>query len=133
MLDAVLLQPFPAFQDFQRRNTTFSGMAGIYGYSAARLSWHNAVTMVHGDEVTGNYFDLLGAQPQLGRFFHASDEHGPGSAPFVVLSNHLWRSGFSADPGVLGTTVDLGKHPFTVIGVAPAPFHGTERFEWPDY
>jgi len=133
MSGRLLTTSFPAFQDFQRRNTTFSGMAGIYGYSAARLSWHNAVTMVHGDEVTGNYFDLLGAQPQLGRFFHASDEHGPGSAPFVVLSDHLWRSAFSADPGVVGTTVDLGKHPFTVIGVTPARFHGTERFEWPDY
>ena len=133
MSGRLLTTSYPAFEDFRRRNTTFSGMAGIYGYSTARLSWHNTVTMVHGDEVTGNYFDLLGAQPELGRFFHASDEHGPGSAPFVVLSDHLWRSGFAADPGVVGTPVDLGKHPFTVAGVAPERFHGTERFEWPDY
>lgn len=133
MSGRLLTTSYPAFEDFRRRNTTFSGMAGIYGYSAARLSWHNTVRMVHGDEVTGNYFDLLGAQPELGRFFHASDEHGPDSAPFVVLSDALWRSAFSADPGVVGTSVDLGKHPFTVIGVAPARFHGTERFEWPDY
>ena len=88
---------------------------------------------VHGDEVTGNYFDLLGVQPQLGRFFHAADEHGPNSAPYVVLSDALWRNAFHADPGVVGTTVDLNKHPFTVVGVAPAQFHGTERFVWPDY
>jgi predicted permease len=88
---------------------------------------------VHGDEVTGNYFDVLGVQPEVGRFFHAEDENGPNSAPYVVLSDALWRSAFQADPGVIGTTVDLNKHPFTVLGVAPAQFHGAERFVWPDY
>ena len=88
---------------------------------------------VHGDAVTGNYFDLLGVQPEVGRFFHAADEQGPDSAPYVVLSDALWRSAFDADRGVAGTTVELDKHPFTVVGVAPARFHGTERFVWPDY
>ena len=90
------------------------------------LSWRNAVMSVHGDEVTGNYFDLLGVQPEVGRFFHAADEHGPDSAPYVVLSDALWRSAFHADPGVVGTTVELNKHPFTVVGVAPraVPRHG---------
>ena len=126
-------QDVEAFEDFQQRNTTFGGMAGIYGYSHAALSWRNAVRKVHGDEVTGNYFDLLGVEPALGRFFHAPDEHGPDSAPYVVLSDALWRSAFHADRGVVGETVELNKHPFTVIGVAPARFHGTERFLWPDY
>ena len=129
----LLTTSYPAFEDFRRRNTTFSGIAGIYGYSHAKLSWHNRVTSISGDEVTGNYFDLLGVQPEAGRFFHEADEHGPGSAPFVVLSDALWRSAFHADPGVVGTTVELNKHPFTVVGVAPALFHGTERFGWPDY
>ena len=129
----LLTTSYPAFEDFRRRNTTFSGLAGIYGYSHAKLSWHNRVTSISGDEVTGNYFDLLGVQPEAGRFFHEADEHGPGSAPFVVLSDTLWRSAFHADPGVVGTTVELNKHPFTVVGVAPALFHGTERFGWPDY
>jgi len=133
MSGRLLTTSYPAFEDFRRLNTTFSGMAGIYGYSAARLSWRNTVRKVHGDEVTGNYFDLLGAQPELGRFFHAADEHGPGSAPYLVLSDRLWRSAFSADPGVVGTTVELAKHPFTVVGVASARFHGAERFVWPDY
>ena len=88
---------------------------------------------VHGDEVSGNYFDLLGVQPEVGRFFHAADEHGPDSAPYVVLSDGLWRSAFQADRGVMGTTVELNKHPFTVVGVTPARFHGMERFVWPDY
>jgi predicted permease len=129
----LLTTSYPAFEDFRQRNTTFRRMAGIYAYSHAALSWRNEVRSVSGDEVTGNYFDLLGVQPEVGRFFHTADEHGPDSAPYVVLSDGLWRSTFQADPGIAGTTVDLGKHPFTVVGVAPAPFHGTERFVWPDY
>ncbi len=133
MSGRLLTTSYPAFEDFRQRNTTFSGLAAIYGYSHAALSWRNALMNVSGDEVTGNYFDLLGVQPEAGRFFHAVDEHGPGSAPYVVLSDALWRSAFQADRGVLGTTVELNKHPFTIIGVAPARFHGMERFVWPDY
>jgi predicted permease len=133
MSGRLLTSSYPALEDFQQRNTTFSGMAGVYGYSHAVLRWRNAVIKVSGDEVTGNYFDLLGVQPQEGRFFHAADEHGPDSAPYLVLSDGLWRSAFQADRAVVGTTVELDKHPFTVLGVAPARFHGTERFVWPDY
>jgi predicted permease len=129
----LLTTSYPAFEDLRQRNTTFSGMAGIYGYSHAGLRWRNTVMKVSGDEVTGDYFDLLGVQPQVGRFFHAADEHGPNSAPYLVLSDALWRSAFHADPGVIGTTVELKKHPFTVVGVAPPQFQGTERFVWPDY
>jgi predicted permease len=133
MSGRLLTTSYPAFEDFRRRNNTFSAMAGIYAYSHAGLSWHNVVINIRGHEVTGNYFDLLGVQPELGRFFHAADEHGPNSAPYLVLSDALWRSAFHADPGIVGATVDLNKHPFTVIGVTPAQFHGTERFVWPDY
>jgi predicted permease len=130
----LLTTSYPAFEDFQRRNNAFSGMAAINAYSAAGLSWGgNAPIEVHGDEVSGNYFDLLGVQPGAGRFFHAADEHGPNSAPYVVLSDAIWRSAFHADPGVVGMTVELSKHPFTVVGVAPPQFHGAERFVWPDY
>ncbi len=129
----LLTTSYPAFLDFSRRNTTFSGLTGIYGYSHASLVWRNAVMSLHGDEVSGNYFDLLGVQPEAGRFFHAADEHGQNSTPYVVLSDALWRSAFHADPGVVGTTVDLNNRPFTVVGVTPARFHGTEQFVWPDY
>jgi len=133
MTGRLLTTSYPAFEDFRQRNTTFNGMAGIYGYSHARLRWRNAVTKVRGDEVTGNYFNLLGVQPEVGRFFHAADEYGPDSAPYVVLSDALWRKAFDAGRGVIGTTVELNKHPFTVVGVAPAQFHGAEQFVWPDY
>jgi predicted permease len=64
-------------------------------------------------------------QPYLGRFFHAADEHGPNSAPYVVLSYAGWREHFEGDRGVVGRTVLLNKHPFVIIGVAPPGFVGT--------
>lgn len=124
---------YPAFEDFRQRSRTFSDMAAFNGYAQARLGFGNAVRRVSGYAVTGNYFQVLGVQPEVGRFFQATDEHGPNSAPYVVLSNELWRLAFNADPGVVGTIVRLDKDPFTVVGVAPAEFHGTEHFVWPDY
>src|SRR5437867_266436 len=124
---------YPAFEDFRQRNSTFSDMGAFNGYAQARLGGGNAARRVSGYAVTGNYFELLGVQPEVGRFFQVTDEHGPNSAPYVVLGHDLWRRAFNADPGVVGTTVRLDKDPFTVVGVAPAPFHGTEKFVWPDY
>jgi predicted permease len=130
----LLTHSYPAFEDLRRRNATFSGMAAVNGYSTAALSYRGkALKYIGGDEVTANYFDLLGVQPQLGRFFHPADEHGPDSAPYLVLSDALWRTAFHADPAIVGATVELDQHPFTVVGVAKAHFHGTERFVWPDY
>src|SRR5260221_1118320 len=129
----LLTTSYPAFEDLRQRNTTFSDMAAFSGYARARLGSSHAVRRVSGYAVTGNYFELLGVQPEVGRLFQATDEHGPNSAPYVVLSRDLWRSAFGADPGIVGTTVRLDKDPFTVVGVAPAPFHGTEKFVWPDY
>ena len=129
----LLTTSYPAFEDYARRNTTFSGLAGYNAYSGGRLRWGNTVKNVSGFAATGNYFDLLGVQPQLGRFFHETDVHGPNSAPYMVLSDALWRSALNADPNVIGMTVQLSKRPFTIVGVAPPRFHGTERFDWPDY
>jgi predicted permease len=129
----LLTTSYPAFEDYRRRNTTFRELAGFYGFSQARLSWGNSAKSVSGYAVTGNYFDLLGVQPEVGRFIQTTDEHGPNSAPYVVLSDSLWRSAFNADPGVIGTTVRINRDSFTVVGVASAQFHGTERFDWPDY
>ncbi len=130
----LLTHSYPAFEDLRQRNTTFSEMGAVNAYARAELSYRGKpVRGIAGDWVTGNYFDLLGVQPQLGRFFHQADEHGPNSAPYIVLSHALWRTTFHADPGVVGATVELDQRPFTVVGVAPEHFHGTERFVWPDY
>ena len=84
-------------------------------------------------EASGNYFDELGVQPYLGRFFHGSDEHGPNSAPYLVLTYAYWHSHFQDDRGVVGRVVQLNKHPFTILGVAPPEFRGTLVFFSPDF
>src|SRR5882757_5544828 len=129
----LLTTSYPAFEDYRQRNTTFSDMTGFYGFSEGTLRSDKVTLNVYGHAVAGNYFDFLGVQPQAGRLFHAADDHGPGSAPYMVLSDSLWRRAFNADPRVVGTTVRLHNHPFTVVGVAPARFHGTDKFDRPDY
>ena len=81
---------------------------------------------------SGNYFDALKVQPYLGRFFHASDEKGENSAPYVVLGYAYWHSYFHGDPSVVGRAVAVNRHPFTILGVAPPAFRGTELFFAPD-
>ena len=129
----LLTTSYPAFQDFRNRNYTFSDMAAYYGYSTADLLTQGGKEKVYGYEVTENYFDLLGVPSEKGRFFHGSDLNAKRSAPYVVLSDALWRRSFHGDPGVVGTVVTLNQQPYTVIGIAPSSFHGTERFVWPDY
>jgi len=83
-------------------------------------------------EASCNYFDALHIQPFLGRFFHDSDDHGPNSAPYMVLSYDYWHSHFQDDRGV-GRVVQLNEHPFTIIGVAPPEFRGTIVFFSPNF
>ncbi|HKD52278.1 MAG TPA: ABC transporter permease [Candidatus Acidoferrum sp.] len=125
-------QSYPDYVDFKNQNSTFSDMAA-YRIENGGLSTRDAAYKCWYYRVSGNYFDMLGVQPAQGRFFHSSDEHGPNSAPYIILSHNFWRWHFDSDPRVIGTTVDINKHPFTVMGVAPAAFHGTELFLWPDF
>ena len=125
-------QSYPDYLDFQSKNSTFSDMAA-YRIQSAGLSTKDAAYKCWYYRVSGNYFDMLGVRPEHGRLFHASEEHGPNSAPYIVLSHDFWRRHFNSDSGVLGTTVDVNKHPFTVIGVVPAAFHGADLFLWPDF
>jgi predicted permease len=130
----LLTTSYPAFGDLRRRSSSFSDMLAINGYSQAELRGRGNLLMeASGEEVSANYFDMLGVHPAVGQFFHAAEDHGPGSAPYVVLSNDLWRNAFHGDHGTVGTTVEMNLHPFTVVGVAPEQFHGTEKFRWPDY
>ena len=128
-----LTTSYPAFQDLRRRNTSFSDLIAVFAYSEARLVGREGGPRITGVAASANYFDVLGVQPQIGRLFHSADERGLNSAPYVVLSDALWRRMFNGDPSIVGTTVRLSEQPFTVIGVAAASFHGTERFSWPDY
>jgi predicted permease len=125
-------QSYPNYLDYQNRNSTFEGMVAYDSMSAA-LATGRTTTKNFGYLVSGNYFDVLGAQPLLGRFFHASDEHGANSAPYIVLSYDFWRLRVNSDPNIIGTTVNLNKQPLTVVGIAQKDFHGTEIYYWPDF
>ena len=125
--DQNLGQSYPDYLDVRDRNRSFDGVAG-YSIDQVAVDTGEKPSLVWGMEATGNYFDVLRVQPYLGRFFHASDEHGPNSAPYIVLSYAYWHSHFHDDLSVLGHTVQLNKHPFTIIGVTPPGFRGTLVF-----
>ena len=118
---------YPDYLDLRDHNRSFDGLAA-YNNSQAGLDTGGNPSRAFVDEVSQNYFDVFGIRPYLGRFFHASDDHGSNSAPYIVLNYAYWRTRFQADRGVIGRTVRLNKRPFTIIGVAPPAFHGPVVF-----
>lgn len=119
------------YLDLRDRNRSLDGLVA-YGITPAGMDINGSSSRIWLYLASGNYFDVLRVQPYLGRFFHGSDEHGPNSSPYIVLSYAFWRSHFQSDPGVVGRAVQLNKHPFTILGVAPPEFRGTELFLLPD-
>jgi len=130
--DKAVNQSYPDYLDLRDRNRSFDDLAA-YNIASVGLDTGNNPSGAWTLEVTGNYFDALGIQPYLGRFFHGADEHGPNSAPYIVLTYAFWHSHFQDDRGVVGRIVQLNKHPFTILGVAPSEFRGTLLFVFPDF
>jgi predicted permease len=122
---------YPDYLDLRDRNHSFEDLVA-YILAPVGLDTGNNPSQAWTYEVTGNYFDAMGIQPYLGRFFHAGDERGPNSAPYIVLSYAYWHSHFQDDRGVVGRQVQVNKHPFTILGVAPPEFEGTLLFFFPD-
>ena len=125
-------QSFPDYLDLRDRNRSFEDLVG-YGATVAGLDTGANPSSAWVELVTGNYLDGLRLEPELGRFFHPSDEHGPNSAPYIVLTHAYWHAHFQDDPGVVGRIVQVNKHPFTIVGVTPVEFHGTLVFFSPDF
>ncbi len=125
-------ESYPNYIDLRDRNRSFDSLAA-WKMVFTGFDTGNDPVGATGYAASGNYFDVLRLQPALGRFFHASDEHGPDSAPYIVLTWGYWHSRFHDDPAVVGRAVQLGRHPFTIIGVAPRDFSGTLLFGAPDF
>src|SRR5271170_6991987 len=126
-------QSYPDYLDLRDRNHSFDSLVAYNitgGIGLDTGSGNPAVVWPY--MVSGNYFDALGIQPYLGRLIHASEEHGKNSMPEIVLSYALWHSYFNGDRAAVGRTVQINKHPFTIVGVAPPDFRGTELFFAPD-
>lgn len=130
--DAGTYESYLNYLDLRDRNRTFDDLIAFDVTQAGLDSGGNA-NRAWVYEVSGNYFDALGIQPFLGRLFHSSDERGPNSAAYIVLSHAYWHVNFQDDRGVVGRTVLVNKHPFTVVGVAPPDFRGTVVIFTPDF
>jgi macrolide transport system ATP-binding/permease protein len=119
------LESYPNYKDYRDRNTIFSGLF-VYRVVVSGLTINNTSQRVWGYLVSGNYFDVLGVKPMLGRAFLPEEDQTPDSHPVAVISYNCWQRRFGGDPQVIGKTVQFNSHPFTVIGVAPKGFVGTE-------
>jgi len=122
---------FSRYLEMRDRNKTFSGLIA-YEFVAVGIEDGGAAHWAQAYLATGNYFDVLGVRPRLGRFFGPEDDRKTGAKPIVVLSYTYWRNRFAADPEIVGRTIRVNSLPYTVAGVAPAGFYGTELHYRPE-
>jgi predicted permease len=117
---------YPEVRDVRDGNSLFSAVAAFeiqdFGLEA------NGVTRpVWGCEVSGQYFEVVGIKPFLGRLLERADDDHPGASEAAVLSWSAWNSDFGADPNIVGKSIRIDKHPYTIVGVTPQGFYGTEK------
>ena len=113
-----------AYNRFRAESRSYQDVTGYFAFSTAdnlRLMGHGDPQPATGIMVIGNFFEVLGVEPALGRLF-TSDETQHGARPVAVLSNAYWRRQFGSDPSIVGKAIDLNGQPTTVVGVLPAGF-----------
>lgn len=124
---------YPQLLDLRREVDAFSGIVGTSDGALINLSVADQpAERVIASSVTGNYFDVLGLVPAAGRLLGSADDVTPGAHPVLVLSESFWKRRFASDPAIVGSAVRMNTHLFTVVGVAPRGFHGTNLDEVPD-
>ncbi len=117
---------FPMYRSLRDHNQVFSGLLARSPAPVTVMQRDGQGLKVDSELVSGNYFEVLGVGAAVGRVLTAADDVTPGASPVAVLSNEFWRNHYAADPGVVGTTIRLNGHPFTVIGVAQQGFRGLD-------
>ncbi|MFY9569777.1 MAG: ABC transporter permease [Blastocatellia bacterium] len=127
---------YPDFEDFRDKNEVLTGLAAHrfapMSFSSNADHTERRNERIWGYLVSGNYFEVLGINAALGRTFLPDEDRTPGAHPVVVLSHACFTRRFGADPGVVGQNIILNGHSFTVVGVAPEGFTGTERIFTPE-
>jgi len=121
--------PFPfTYPDFESMRDGQQSFVGITAANIAPMSLtgKGKPERVWGMVASANYFDLLGVRPILGRGFLPEEDTKPGGAPVAVISYRLWQTHFGANPDVVGQTLEINQHPYTIVGVAPAVFQGSQ-------
>ena len=122
---------YPLYRDIRDKNTVFNGVLATDQVGVG-VQWHNQPELVNGELVSGNYFDVLGVKPAIGRLFVQSDDVQQERNPVVVLSFGYWQRRFGSDPRIVSDTILVNSHPFTVIGVAPPNFRSIVVGQAPD-
>jgi predicted permease len=121
---------YPEITDVRDNNTTFSAV-GAFEVNNFGLEANGLTQPVWGFETSGQYFEVLNVKPFLGRLLTRADDDHPNASDAAVLSYPVWKSVFSSDPNIVGKQVRVNKHPYTVVGVTPQGFYGSERFIQP--
>jgi predicted permease len=126
------------YKSFRAHTPEFTDLAALQAGNAplgVRRTGSNAQADTrNGQYVSGNFFRTLGVQPWIGRLTTDADDQ-EGASPVAVLSYHVWKEKYAADPSMVGASYVINGHPFTVIGVAPPGFYGAKLADWgmPDF
>jgi predicted permease len=116
------------YPDIEAMRDGQQSLTGITACSFAQMSLtgKGKPERVWGMVASANYFDVLGVRPILGRTFLPAEDEKPGGAPVAVISYRLWQTHFGANPDVVGQSIEINKHPYTIVGVTPAVFQGSQ-------
>ncbi|MFN7998934.1 MAG: ABC transporter permease [Bryobacteraceae bacterium] len=123
---------YPNYLDYRAHNQVFSGLL-LFSTIPAILAGSGDPQDLTAQIVSGNYFEVLGVKPFLGRTFAPQEDLVPGQSAVAVVSYAFWRRVLGGSRRAVGTTIRLNNHSFTVIGVAPRNFHGTNALVNPDF
>ena len=116
---------YPNFEDIRKETTAvFSYVAGVEPFQMDGLSVDGNTTPIWTNYVTGDFFELMGVRPALGRFILPSEGKVAGADPVLVISYSFWQTRFGGDANIIGKKASINGHPITIIGVAPKGFHG---------
>src|SRR4029077_7174626 len=126
-LDFPIPLSYPDFQDYRQLKAVFSDMIG-YVPDPVNLQAGGRPTRAWAELVTGNYFSMLGLEAARGRTFATNEGWVPGKDALIVLSYKYWQTRFGGNPDIVGRSVQVNKHPFTIIGVAPERYPGAYYF-----
>lgn len=123
----------PHYYDIRERShDAFADMLA-WNFTPASVSFAGEPELGMGQEVSANFFSVLGVHALRGRTFLPEEDKGPGEHPVIVLSYAYWQTRFGGDPDAVGRSVTINGRPFTVVGVAPAGFHGPLPLIHPDF
>jgi predicted permease len=115
---------YPDVQAMRDRQKSFTAITACM-FAPMSLTGKGKPERIWGMVASANYFDVLGVRPILGRGFIPAEDEKPGGAPVAVISYRLWQTHFAANPNILGQTIEINQHPYTVVGVTPGLFQGS--------